>query len=97
MLHRAYNAFQSSTGSTNEPEDGIGTEFADPYLEQCSVWGLDLAGYYDIPDLIRQWREHQQRRCACISVSFLYESCGAGATRALLPPWVTSQATSYGL
>ncbi|CAJ1434703.1 unnamed protein product, partial [Effrenium voratum] len=43
-------------GHTNENEESSGVSFADPYLEQCAVWGLDLAGYYDLPDLMRQWR-----------------------------------------
>ena len=34
-------------GHTNEAEDSASVSFADPYLEQCAVWGLDLAGYFD--------------------------------------------------
>ena len=34
-------------GHTNEEEESPNVSFADPYLEQCAVWGLDLAGYFD--------------------------------------------------
>ena len=38
----------SRRGHTNENEPAaVGTSFADPYLEQCAVWGLDLAGYFE--------------------------------------------------
>lgn len=38
----------SRRGHTNENEPAaVGTSFADPYLEQCAVRGLDLAGYFE--------------------------------------------------
>ena len=43
-----------STGHTNEYESAPGISFADPYLEKCAVWGLDLAGYYDVSNLMHQ-------------------------------------------
>lgn len=43
-------------GHTNEEEESPNVSFADPYLEQCAVWGLDLAGYFDVSDLMNQWR-----------------------------------------
>lgn len=42
-------------GHTNEYESAPEISFADPYLEKCAVWGLDLAGYYDVSNLMHQW------------------------------------------
>lgn len=33
-----------------------GDGFAEPYIEQCAVWGADQAGYYSVPDAMRLWR-----------------------------------------
>lgn len=52
-------------GHTNENEPAaVGTTFADPYLEQCAVWGLDLAGYFGVSDLMNQWRMEKIERGA---------------------------------
>ena len=43
-------------GHTGEDEEAPYTDFGEPYMQQCAVWGVDQAGYFSVPDLMRQWR-----------------------------------------
>ena len=43
-------------GQTGEEEEAPGPSFGEPYMEQCAIWGVDQAGYFDVPDLMRQWK-----------------------------------------
>ncbi|CAK8993189.1 Serine protease Hip1 (Hydrolase important for pathogenesis 1) (Serine hydrolase Hip1) [Durusdinium trenchii] len=54
LLMAYLQAESPGVGHTNEYESAPGISFADPYLEKCAVWGLDLAGYYDVSNLMHQ-------------------------------------------
>mmetsp|Transcript_78508 Transcript_78508/g.188275 ORF Transcript_78508/g.188275 Transcript_78508/m.188275 type:complete len:600 (+) Transcript_78508:100-1899(+) len=49
-------------GQTSEDEEGTGQDFGEPYMQQCAVWGVDQAGYFDVPDLLRQWKSAASNR-----------------------------------
>eukprot|EP00913_Durusdinium_trenchii_P020955 g19691.t1 len=55
MAYLQAESVSNSGRHTNEYESAPGISFADPYLEKCAVWGLDLAGYYDVSNLMHQW------------------------------------------
>ena len=42
-------------GQTGEDEEGPGEAFGEPYMQQCAIWGVDQAGYFSVPDLMRKW------------------------------------------